>query len=129
MSSVDLEHLENRLLEERGRALRDIQEAEDEESEGQRESSGELSRTPYHMADAGSDTQEAEKDFAVVNRRSEELSRIDEALRLLRDDPDDYLTCEECDGRIEAERLDLIPWTRRCAPCAQGAEGRTRRQG
>ncbi len=120
MSDVDLEHLEERLLEERDRTLRDIQEAESEESEGQRESSGELSRTPYHMADAGSDTQETEKDFAVVNRGSAQLARIDEALRLIRRDPEAYRTCEECGDRIEAERLDLIPWTRHCASCAEG---------
>lgn len=127
MSEIDLEHLENRLMEERESTLRDIQEAEEEEAEGQRESSGELSRTPFHIADAGSDTQEAEKDFAVVNRQSEQLARIDEALRLLRDDPEAYRTCEECGGRIEAERLDLIPWTRRCAECAQGEEERAPR--
>lgn len=118
MSDVDLEHLEERLLEERKDALEDIQQTEREEEEGQRESSGELSRTPFHMADAGSDTQEAEKDFANVNRQSGKLARIDEALRLLRESPDEYRTCAECGDPIAAERLDLIPWTRRCADCA-----------
>lgn len=119
MSEVDLDHLEDRLLEERKETLEDIQQTEREEEEGQRESSGELSRAPFHMADAGSDTQEVEKDFANVNRQSEQLTRIDEALRLLRRDPEAYRTCAECGDRIEAERLELIPWTRKCAECAQ----------
>lgn len=122
MSEIDLEHLENRLMEERESTLRDIQEAEEEEAEGQRESSGELSRTPFHIADAGSDTQESEKDVALANRESEELARIDEALRLLRNDPEAYRTCEECGEDIEDERLELIPWTRLCASCAKGDE-------
>lgn len=122
MNQIDLDHLEDRLLEERKETLEDIQQAEEEEEEGQRESSGELSRTPSHMADAGSDTQEIEKDFANVNRQSDQLARIDRALRLLRRDPEAYRTCEGCGGRIEAERLDLIPWTRKCAGCAQDAE-------
>lgn len=122
MSDIDLEHLEERLLEERERALKDLQEAEDEESEGQRESAGELSRSPYHMADAASDTQEAEKDFAVVNRETEKLTLIDEALELLRTDPEAYRTCQECGSTIEAERLDVVPWTRLCASCAQERE-------
>lgn len=118
MSDADVEHLEARLLSERDRALGDLQEAEDEEAEGQRESAGEVSRAPYHMADAASDTQETEKDFAVVNRESELLTRIDEALELLRSDPDAYRTCEECGETIDMERLEIVPWTRHCAACA-----------
>lgn len=125
MSDVDLEHLENRLLEERDDTLHDLQEAEEEEEEGQRESSGSLSRTPSHLADAGSDTQEAEKDFAIMSRNSEKLARIDDALRLLREKPDAYLTCEKCGSRIQDERLDIVPWTRTCARCAaEEDEGR-----
>lgn len=120
MTEVDFEHLEDRLLEERKQTLESIQQAEREEEDGQRESSGELSRTPFHMADAGSDTQEAEKDFANVNRESQQLALIDEALRLLRSDPAAYRTCEECGSEIADERLELIPWTRLCAECAQG---------
>lgn len=124
MSDVDLERLEERLLEERERTLHDLQEAEEEEEEGQRESSGEISRAPSHMADAGSDTQEAEKDFAIMTRNSDQIAKIDEGLRLLRNDPETYLTCGECGERIAAERLELVPWTRRCASCANREEGR-----
>lgn len=122
MSDLDLSHLEKRLLEERDRALEDIQQAEREEEEGQRESAGELSRFPTHPADAASDTQEAEKDLANVNRESERLARIDEALRTLRNDPEEYGVCERCGKDIAAERLELVPWTRLCASCAREQE-------
>ena len=122
MSEMDLDHLEERLLSERDRALKDLQEAEDEEAEGQRESAGEISRTPHHMADAASDTQEAEKDFAVVNRETKLISRIDEALELLRTDPDGFGTCRECGTTIAEERLEIVPWTRLCAGCADESD-------
>jgi RNA polymerase-binding transcription factor DksA len=123
MQKIDLEHLERRLLEERDRTLRMLQRAEEDEAEGQSESAGELSRAPDHPADRGSDTQEAEKDWANVTRASDQLARIDRALELLREDPEGYATCERCGRGIEPERLDLIPWTRLCANCARGAEG------
>ena len=119
MSRTDLEQIERRLLEERDRTLESLQQAIEEESEGQRESAGELSRMPTHLADAASDTQEAEKDLANANRESRQLTLIDDALRRLREDPDAYTTCERCGARIEVERLELVPWTRLCASCAR----------
>lgn len=122
MSRTDVDELERRLLEERGRTLENLQQAIEEESEGQRESAGELSRMPTHLADAASDTQEAEKDLANANRESRQLTLIDDALRRLREDPDAYTTCERCGNHIEGERLELVPWTRLCASCARGTD-------
>ncbi len=120
MPHLDLDDLERRLLEEREKTLESIRRGEEEEAEGQRESAGDISRIPTHMADAASDTQEAEKDLANVNRESEQLALIDEALRRLRRDPEAYGTCAECGRPIEESRLEIIPWTRLCASCATG---------
>lgn len=122
MSHLDLDDIEERLLEIRDQTLENIQQAEEEEEEDQRESSGAVSRIPSHMADAASDTQEAEKDLANVNRESEQLARIDDALRRLRDDPEKFGVCAECGQPIEAKRMELIPWTRLCSDCATGDE-------
>jgi RNA polymerase-binding transcription factor DksA len=119
MTESELAHLERRLLEEREQTLESIRQAEAEEQVGLRESAGEVARTPSGMADVGSDTQEAEKDWANIHRESEQLARIDQALRLLREDPDACGTCVECGRHIEAARMELVPWTRRCARCAR----------
>jgi RNA polymerase-binding transcription factor DksA len=119
MNGIDLAHLEKRLLEERDQTLESIRQAESEQHEGQRESAGEIPRAPSGMADIGSDTQEAEKDWANIHRESQQLARIDEALRLLRSDPDKYRACTRCGREIEAARHDLVPWARRCATCAR----------
>lgn len=78
MSELDLKRLEERLLEERDHTLQSIQTAEFEELEGQRESTGEPSRAPLHLADAGPYTEEAERDFANITRESEQLAAIDD---------------------------------------------------
>ena len=117
MPEVDLDHLENRLLEERKQTLDRIRQAEAEESKGRRTGAGELSRIPLHLGDAASDTQESEKDATLISRGTKRLNLIDSALRLIRDDPVKYRTCEECGRAIFGARLDLIPWARRCASC------------
>jgi RNA polymerase-binding transcription factor DksA len=119
MSEIDLRDLERRLLDERDQTLDGIRQAEAEEHEGQRESAGELARSPSGIAHAASDTQEAEKDWANIHRESEQLARIDEALRLLREEPEVYATCSRCGGEIELPRLELVPWARLCAACAR----------
>src|SRR5690606_25958188 len=87
---LDLEEMERRLMQERRQTLESIRQAESEEAEGQGQSGGALARVPSHLADAASDTQEEEKDLANITRASEQLTRIDEALRRLRDDPESY---------------------------------------
>jgi len=124
MRQTDIDHLERRLLEERERTSGDLRQTTEAEAEGQRESAGELSRMPTHMADAASDTQEAEKHLGNATRESEQLALIDSALRILRSDPKGYTTCQRCGADIENERLDLVPWTRQCATCAREEEER-----
>ncbi|MFO1427783.1 MAG: TraR/DksA C4-type zinc finger protein [Steroidobacteraceae bacterium] len=47
-----------------------------------------------------------------------ELSRINQALARL--DSGQYTTCAACGGPIEHGRLEAVPYTDRCAPCARG---------
>jgi DnaK suppressor protein len=125
MRAHDLGHFEDRLIAERERALEDIRKAEQEVEESGREAAGALSRYPTHPADAATDAQETEKDLANMNRESERIARIDEALRVLRNAPEDYGVCERCGRDIAEERMDLVPWTRLCASCAREWESST----
>jgi RNA polymerase-binding transcription factor DksA len=116
-------HYEILLLEERARALEALHHIEAEEEEPQAYSSGDTVRGHKNVADAAADTQEAESDFASETRLSEQLAEVDTALALLREEPDRYSFCEECSRTIGLTRLQLVPWTRRCAHCARVAEG------
>ena len=58
------------------------------------------------------------------------LKRIDRALLKLRDAPEDYGLCEECEEPIAPGRLKLMPHATLCAPCQSKADprrGTTRR--
>jgi RNA polymerase-binding transcription factor DksA len=116
-------HYEALLLEERARALDALHRIEAEEEEPQAYSSGDTVRGQKEMADAASDTQEEEADFASATRLSERLAEVDTALVLLREDPARFSTCEECGRKIGLTRLELLPWSRRCSACARLGEG------
>ena len=122
MAELDLEHFERRLSEERKRTLENLKQTEERERKGPREAAGALTQMPTHPADAGSETQVTEKDMANLARESDQIARIDEALRLIREEPELYEVCEECGEQISRERLEIVPWTRHCADCATSAE-------
>ncbi|MGH7544876.1 MAG: TraR/DksA family transcriptional regulator [Gemmatimonadota bacterium] len=122
MNKKQRHHIEKRLLEERARVLRALRVVASEEGLPPAEASGDVSRWPTHLADDASDTEEQERDFIVAQRESELFRHIDEALRLLREDPKAFAKCERCGRAIEFERFDVIPWTRLCAPCAREEE-------
>jgi RNA polymerase-binding transcription factor DksA len=76
-----------------------------------------------HMADAGTDN--FDRDFALGMLSSEQdaVYEIEEAMDRIRSDR--YGVCEATGKRIEAERLEAIPWTRFSA----GAEKQLEREG
>ena len=123
MNEGDRKRIEQRLLEERERAQRAIRSLDEDTREGEQD--GELTNYPLHQADEGTDVIEQETDFALMSAESRRLVEIDEALRRLYDDPENFGKCEACGRQIELERLDLVPWTRFCAKDQQTAEGAT----
>src|SRR5258708_5129565 len=50
------------------------------------------------------------------------LARIDRALLKLRDAPEDYGFCEECEEEIAPRRLQLMPHATLCAVCQSKAD-------
>lgn len=122
MSDRDLDHLRQRLLEERERAIRSLSRFDERFRERMQESDGELSAYPQHMADEATDTMEREKDFLLASSEGRLLIAIDNALRTLYKEPDRFGRCESCGEEIAAERLDLIPWAPYCVRCQAGQE-------
>jgi RNA polymerase-binding protein DksA len=121
-----LDHLEQRLLEERQRALRDVGSLAENFGASTTDSDGDLTSYPLHMADQGTDTMEQEKSFLLASREGRLLWNIDEALRRLYHDPDSYGICENCGARMSAERLDAVPHARFCIDCKQLEESTPR---
>ncbi|MBX6363962.1 MAG: TraR/DksA C4-type zinc finger protein [Gemmatimonadetes bacterium] len=125
MTPQQREHLETRLRQERDRILANLNAFDRRSRISPREGGGDLSAYPFHMADAGTDAIDQEMDFAVAESERRTLADIDEALRLLIEEPERYGRCDDCGREIPFERLDLIPWARSCKDGPHGAVATT----
>jgi RNA polymerase-binding transcription factor DksA len=104
------------LLQKRKELLRDVTCME---IETLFEGRGDLSHTPIHMADLGTDSYE--QDFALGLMVSERklITEIDDALNRIENRT--YGICEVNGELIPKERLRAIPWTRCCFACADSS--------
>lgn len=115
MTDAQRKHLERRLIEERERVLAVLDRYRAQSRDTMQEQTGDLTTTPFHMADEGTDTMDEELDASEAARETAELGEIDEALRRLYQTPDKYGKDERTGREIPFERLDLIPWARTTA--------------
>jgi DnaK suppressor protein len=124
MTKKERDHLEQRLLRERERALKALQTFDDKTRVDGSQSDGDLTTYPLHLADEGTDTMEQEKEFLLATKEGSLLYAIDEALRTLYREPEKYGQCENCGRQISFERLDIVPWARLCVDCKREEEKR-----
>ncbi|MFQ5746231.1 MAG: TraR/DksA family transcriptional regulator [Gemmatimonadota bacterium] len=122
MKKKDLKHFEERLLQERARALKDLGHYGESFSSTPHASDGDLSAYSFHMADQGTDAMEREKAFLFASKEGRFLYHIDEALRRLYRTPKEFGRCQECGEEIGFERLDALPHTRLCIKCKEREE-------
>ncbi len=115
LSEAQRRHLEQLLKEERARAMRALNRSLTENSEDdEQDRSGDLTLMPFHPADLGTDTMQAELDAANDARISRELAEIDAALERLYRSPEKFGICEDTGAEIPYARLEIIPWARTC---------------
>ena len=68
-----------------------------------------------HMADAGSDQQEMEKNYYMMNRENNYLQYLERALSMIVEGS--FGICESCGDLIDKERLIEVPHTSSCFDC------------
>ena len=68
-----------------------------------------------HMADAGSDQQEMEKNYYMMNRENNYLQYLERALIMIKDGS--FGICTRCGELIDKERLNEVPHTSSCFDC------------
>ena len=68
-----------------------------------------------HMADAGSDQQEMEKNYYMMDRENSYLQYLNRALVMI--DEGTFGQCTSCGNLIKKERLLEVPHTRSCFEC------------
>lgn len=98
LTTPQIRRLEERLLQERERALRTL--------------SGTRLDIERH---AMGDLRKQELDIHLAERHTEFLTLIDGALRRLRECPEDFDVSIVSGKRISFERLEFVPWAR-CLP-------------
>jgi len=117
MDRSQLEHIENRLLRERDRALRSLGRFQEMSKLSRDATDADLSSYSFHMADQGTDAMEREKAFLFASKEGRYLYRVDDALRRLYKDPENFGVCQSCKSAIPFERLDALPHARYCLNC------------
>jgi RNA polymerase-binding transcription factor DksA len=126
LTPEDHKRFEVRLLEERGRLLKELGYLEANVlKQNPRDSSGDLSGYSFHMADSGTDAMEREKAFLFASSEGRFLHDVDDALRRLY--KGEYGACESCNETIAAPRLEVVPHARLCIRCKEREEKAGRR--
>lgn len=127
MNKKQLAHLEQRLLAERARVMKELGYYGETFNASLQSSDGDLSSYSFHMADQGTDTMEREKQFLFASQEGRYLWHVNEALRRLYGSPDTFGTCHTCAQAIAFDRLDALPHARLCITCKEKEEDAKRR--
>ncbi len=81
------------------------------------EASGNLSNTPLHLADLGTDAFEQELTMNLLQNETGALAEIAAALERI--EQGSFGRCEICGSPIPQERLEAVPYVRHCIACAR----------
>jgi RNA polymerase-binding transcription factor DksA len=127
MNKKQLTHLEQRLLEERARVIKQLGYYDESFNITLQSAGGDLSSYSFHIADQGTDTMERETQFLFASQKGRYLRHVNEALGRLYGCPDKFGQCHQCGREIKFERLDALPHARLCITCIEkGEDGRRR---
>ena len=125
LTKKQLNHLEQRLLDERARALKALGLFDTTTKAARDESDSDLSAYTDHMADQGTEAQEREKAAAFATKEGRYIYRLEEALRRLYAEPRNFGKCHTCGSEVGFERLDALPHARYCIDCKVKEESAT----
>lgn len=117
LKEEQIEHLQQRLLRERERALRSLGQFDELSKMSAEQADSDLYSYSDHIADLGTDAMEREKMLLFASKEGRYLYRVEEALRRLYKDPGGFGVCQSCGERISFERLDALPHARYCIDC------------
>ena len=127
LTKKQLEHLQERLMRERERALRSLGQFDEMAKQSAEQNDSDSYSYSDHMADLGTDAMEREKMLLFASKEGRYLYRVEDALRRLYKDPDNFGKCHSCGKPIDFERLDALPHARLCITCKEKEEDGKRR--
>jgi RNA polymerase-binding transcription factor DksA len=84
------------------------------------QSGGGLSNAPMHLGDMGTDEYLQDLNTTLLEHEEYLSSEVREAFNRI--DDGTFGVCESCSKPIAKERLDALPYARRCTHCAEAAD-------
>src|SRR5574338_1423294 len=127
MNKKQLAHLEERLLEERARVMKELGYYDESFNASLQGADGDLSSYSFHMADQGTDAMEREKQFLFASQEGRYLCHVNEALRRKYSSPEKFGHCHNCGQEINFERLDALRHAGLCISCKEKEEDAKRK--
>lgn len=85
-----------------------------------RETSGNLSSVPLHLADLGTENYEQEFTLGLIENEQMTLEQIQKAIGRIQ--AGQFGQCSECGEAIPKQRLQALPYTAHCIGCARRLE-------
>jgi len=124
LTKEQLAHIQSRLLEERARSLRSLGLFDRMAKEDRESGDSNLAAYTDHMADQGTEAMEREKAALFATKEGRYLYRIEDALRRLYSDPENFGRCQATGKPINFRRLDALPHARYCIEYKRELEAR-----
>jgi len=123
LSPSQLQQFKDLLLAKRAELLSDVRMlTKDALGKSRKDSSGDLSSMPIHMADIGSDNWEQDFTLGLIANERQLVREIDSALQRI--DDRTYGICLATHKPITVARLRAKPWAKYCIEYAQQLERR-----
>ncbi|MBN1845677.1 MAG: TraR/DksA C4-type zinc finger protein [Sedimentisphaerales bacterium] len=120
LTTEEIEHFAQLLLEKRRELIGDVDHMWGESVENNQNESSDLSNMPIHMADIGTDNYEQEFTLGLIESERNLLREIDHALNKIREGT--YGVCEGTGQPIGRGRLEAKPEARYCVEYARMIE-------
>ena len=115
-SKKDLKTFKANILEKKDTAIKDLSKIK-KRTDNLIDQSNSNSIYSSHMADAGSDHQEMENAYYMMQREDSFIKYLDKALNMIEEGT--FGICIECDEFIPKIRLDEVPHSNKCVDCKE----------
>ena len=119
MSTIDVDTLRRRLLEERKRVADAIQNLHEENPGSLEDETAEMP-LDNHLAETATATLDREIDYSLEENATHVLAAIDAALERIEQGA--YGVCTRCGTPISPGRLEARPWASLCIDCKRKEE-------
>ena len=115
-SKTELEEFKNNIIEKKESALKDLSKIK-ERTDNLIDQGSANSIYSSHMADAGSDHQEMENAYYMMQREDTFIKCLEKALTMIEEGT--FGICHQCNELLSKERLDEVPHSNKCVDCKE----------